>query len=67
MIETCTEIVDVDEDGYPSCQDILSDYELTIAEFYAWNPSVGADCSGMWAGKYSSIESQILASPHRSV
>ncbi|KAJ3957715.1 hypothetical protein N0V92_005734 [Colletotrichum tropicale] len=49
MIETCTEIVDVDEDGYPSCQDILSDYELTIAEFYAWNPSVGADCSGMWA------------------
>ncbi|KAI8231929.1 LysM domain-containing protein [Colletotrichum sp. SAR 10_86] len=48
-IETCTEIVDVDEDGYPSCQDILSDYELTIAEFYAWNPSVGADCSGMWA------------------
>ncbi|KAI8315298.1 hypothetical protein K4K61_002332 [Colletotrichum sp. SAR11_59] len=60
MIETYTEIVDVDEDGYPSCQDILSDYELTIAQFYAWNPSVGADCSGMWAAgdDCSTIESQ---------
>lgn len=49
MSENCTSIVDVDDEG-PTCQDILDEWELPIEIFYEWNPSVGPDCSGMWAG-----------------
>lgn len=37
-------------DGVPTCQDILTGWEITIADFFAMNPSVGEDCGGMWAG-----------------
>ncbi|KAF3901849.1 hypothetical protein AA313_de0208995 [Arthrobotrys entomopaga] len=36
-----------------SCADILSQNGITIAQFYAWNPTVNADCSGMWSGNYA--------------
>ncbi|EGX53232.1 hypothetical protein AOL_s00006g493 [Orbilia oligospora ATCC 24927] len=32
-----------------SCANILSQNGITIAQFYAWNPTVGSDCAGMWA------------------
>ncbi|KAK6526399.1 hypothetical protein TWF694_004994 [Orbilia ellipsospora] len=31
-----------------SCADILKQAGITIAQFYAWNPSVGSDCRNMW-------------------
>jgi hypothetical protein len=51
MAEDCDHSIDVYEDGFPTCDEILSQFDLTIAQFYEMNPSVGADCSGMWAGK----------------
>ncbi|KAK6337280.1 hypothetical protein TWF730_002686 [Orbilia blumenaviensis] len=31
-----------------SCANILSQEGITIAQLYAWNPTVGPDCTGMW-------------------
>ncbi|EPS35119.1 hypothetical protein H072_11394 [Dactylellina haptotyla CBS 200.50] len=31
-----------------SCENILSQNGITIAQFYAWNPTVNSDCTGMW-------------------
>ncbi|KAI0143678.1 hypothetical protein GGR57DRAFT_341918 [Xylariaceae sp. FL1272] len=46
----CTEYVDVfDGSGY-TCQDILTFYDITIAQFYNWNPAVGSDCGNLWTG-----------------
>ncbi|ORY64855.1 uncharacterized protein BCR38DRAFT_431162 [Pseudomassariella vexata] len=45
-IETCTQYADAWPDW--DCSDILLNYELTIAQFYEYNPVVGADCSGLW-------------------
>lgn len=50
MTEDCAVTVDVRANGMPTCSDILYQWELLIDEFYAMNPSVGADCAGMWAG-----------------
>lgn len=44
----CTEYVDVFTGSGLTCQDILVDYNITIAQFYAWNPAVGSDCSNLW-------------------
>ncbi|KAI8943233.1 hypothetical protein NX059_001255 [Plenodomus lindquistii] len=35
-----------------TCSQIISYNKITLANFYAWNPSVKADCSGMWAEVY---------------
>ncbi|KAI1776335.1 LysM domain-containing protein [Hypoxylon cercidicola] len=50
MIPNCTDIVEVESTGGLTCEEILSIYEINIEQFYAWNPSVGPDCAGMWAG-----------------
>ncbi|KAK8048097.1 LysM domain-containing protein [Apiospora saccharicola] len=50
MVENCNFTVVVFPSGAPTCTDILENYHLTIAQFYKMNPSVGADCSGLWAG-----------------
>ncbi|RHZ48402.1 putative LysM domain protein [Aspergillus thermomutatus] len=34
------------------CSAILSEYDITMAEFYAWNPAVGSNCNTMQAGYY---------------
>lgn len=44
----CTEYADID-DGW-TCADILDIYHLTIAQFFAYNSAVKADCSGLWLG-----------------
>ncbi|KAI3331384.1 hypothetical protein F4824DRAFT_294880 [Ustulina deusta] len=46
--ENCTRYVDVFDGSGFTCQDILDDFNITIAQFYAWNPAVGADCSNLW-------------------
>ncbi|KAI1180782.1 hypothetical protein F4777DRAFT_596051 [Nemania sp. FL0916] len=45
-IEDCTEYGDAYSDW--DCNDILANYELTIAQFFKYNPEVGADCSNLW-------------------
>ncbi|KAK0647930.1 LysM domain-containing protein [Lasiodiplodia hormozganensis] len=47
-VANCTYYYDV-EAGL-TCQDVLDYTCLTIAQFYAMNPAVGADCSGLWLG-----------------
>jgi len=47
----CTQYVDVNVEGGPDCVYILDIFNITIAQFYHWNPTVGSDCSGLWAGK----------------
>ncbi|KAJ0424778.1 hypothetical protein BJY00DRAFT_308683 [Aspergillus carlsbadensis] len=37
----------VDGDG---CGTIQSEFDITFAQFYAWNPSIGSDCSNLWLG-----------------
>ncbi|ROW05869.1 hypothetical protein VPNG_08045 [Cytospora leucostoma] len=35
-----------------SCYDIEQEYGITSDEFDTWNPSIGSDCSGLWASEY---------------
>ncbi|KAJ4386834.1 hypothetical protein N0V93_009732 [Gnomoniopsis smithogilvyi] len=39
----------VSEDG---CEAIATKYNITLADFYAWNPAVKTDCSGLDANDY---------------
>ncbi|KAL4739523.1 hypothetical protein BDV11DRAFT_169938 [Aspergillus similis] len=42
----CNEFYTVaDGDG---CDTIENEFGITFAQFYAWNPSVGSDCSNLW-------------------
>ncbi|KAL4744688.1 hypothetical protein BDW72DRAFT_199341 [Aspergillus terricola var. indicus] len=34
------------------CADIASDADITLDEFYTWNPTVVTSCSGLWLGYY---------------
>jgi hypothetical protein len=36
---------------YLPCYDIASSHEITLASFYAWNPAVKTDCSGLQANE----------------
>lgn len=31
-----------------TCQDVLDNYNLTIAQFYTWNPEVSSYCENLW-------------------
>lgn len=44
----CTLYADV-IDGW-TCESVLDTYDLTIAQFYAYNPAVGSDCSTLVLG-----------------
>lgn len=59
MTPNCTDIVEVESTGGLTCEEILSIYEITISQFYAWNPSVGPDCLGMWSGAYTPTPTRI--------
>ncbi|RWA06976.1 hypothetical protein EKO27_g8135 [Xylaria grammica] len=39
----------VADDG---CYDVAKSNGITTAQFYAWNPSVGSDCAGLWPDYY---------------
>lgn len=47
---SCTDYVDVFTGSGYTCQNILDQYNITIADFFAWNPSVGSDCSTLFIG-----------------
>ncbi|KAI9372269.1 hypothetical protein BJX61DRAFT_456321 [Aspergillus egyptiacus] len=34
------------------CWDIAADAGIALDDFYAWNPSVGTDCAGLWLDYY---------------
>jgi hypothetical protein len=34
-----------------TCASILTEYDITMADFYHWNPAVGPECAGLWLGK----------------
>lgn len=38
-----------------SCQEILDEYGISLATFFAWNPSVKADCTGLWINTYACV------------
>ncbi|KAL5387455.1 hypothetical protein PMIN02_008148 [Paraphaeosphaeria minitans] len=44
-----------------TCGAILTTYGLSLAQFYAWNPAVGSECTGMWLSY-----SYCVAAPTRS-
>ncbi|KAL3442262.1 hypothetical protein BJX65DRAFT_313042 [Aspergillus insuetus] len=31
-----------------TCASILTEYDITMADFYHWNPAVGPECAGLW-------------------
>ena len=33
-----------------SCANIGSQYNVTFAELYSWNPTIGGDCQNLWVG-----------------
>ncbi|PYH91868.1 LysM domain protein [Aspergillus ellipticus CBS 707.79] len=35
-----------------SCSAILTEFDITMADFYAWNPAVGSNCNTMQYGYY---------------
>ncbi|KAH6724401.1 hypothetical protein BKA61DRAFT_29479 [Leptodontidium sp. MPI-SDFR-AT-0119] len=41
-----------------SCSAILSQNSLSLAQFFAWNSGVKADCSGMWAEVYVCVHAK---------
>lgn len=38
--------------NFTDCNSLLGLYDLTIAELYEMNPSVGSDCTGLNVGTY---------------
>ncbi|KAI1154385.1 hypothetical protein F4825DRAFT_186788 [Nemania diffusa] len=44
--KNCTAYLDVNFGT--TCQDILDNYHLTIAQFSTWNPEVGTQCENIW-------------------
>ncbi|KAJ4393375.1 hypothetical protein N0V93_002583 [Gnomoniopsis smithogilvyi] len=48
--EGCTDYVDVCSGCGWDCSTILDLYNITIAQFYVWNPLVGSQCTGMQLG-----------------
>jgi LysM repeat protein len=50
MVSNCDLFYDVKSgDG---CYDIAQSYGISLNDFYAWNPAVGNDCSGLWPDYY---------------
>lgn len=39
-----------------TCADIASTYDITLANFYAWNPAVGSTCANLWVDDYVCVE-----------
>ncbi|KIL88359.1 hypothetical protein FAVG1_08438 [Fusarium avenaceum] len=38
-----------------SCQGILNQNKISLADFFKWNPAIGEDCSQLWAGTNACI------------
>ncbi|KAL2837617.1 hypothetical protein BJX68DRAFT_273009 [Aspergillus pseudodeflectus] len=46
-----------------TCQSVLSENGITMAQFYSWNPAVGPQCTGLWHGKTPAY--RLSTSEHR--
>ncbi|KAJ3529969.1 hypothetical protein NM208_g9529 [Fusarium decemcellulare] len=44
-----------------TCQEVLDANNLTIAEFYAMNPSIGAECTNLWPNYRYCVEVKRMA------
>ncbi|KAF7184685.1 hypothetical protein CNMCM7691_006047 [Aspergillus felis] len=50
MVSNCVEFyLVVTDDG---CWSIANDHSISQADLYAWNPTVGNDCAGLWPDYY---------------
>lgn len=49
-----------DNYGQSTCQRVLSALDITPAEFHAWNPSVGLDCTPWWPVSYCVLTQEKL-------
>ncbi|KAK8080354.1 hypothetical protein PG997_008172 [Apiospora hydei] len=38
-----------------SCATIASSHDITLAQFFAYNPAAGSTCSGLWANAYACV------------
>ncbi|KAL4737496.1 hypothetical protein BDV11DRAFT_171948 [Aspergillus similis] len=38
------------------CYDLAAEYGIALDDFYAWNPAVGDDCSGLKYDYYVCVE-----------
>lgn len=49
------------------CETIASDYDISLADLYAWNPAVGSTCASLWVDDYvcvgvaASVSSAVIA------
>ncbi|PYH98159.1 hypothetical protein BO71DRAFT_282154, partial [Aspergillus ellipticus CBS 707.79] len=50
MVSGCERFYLVEEGN--DCYDIALEANIAESDFYAWNPAVGTDCSGLEAGEY---------------
>lgn len=50
MVSTCDTFYDVQSGN--SCYDIADTHGVSLDSFYAWNPAVKTDCSGLQANEY---------------
>ncbi|KAJ6013314.1 hypothetical protein N7540_007905 [Penicillium herquei] len=60
MTSTCDEfylVVSGDD-----CATIASAANITLDEFYAWNPAVGSTCANLWVDDYVCIDSSVSTS-----
>lgn len=53
MTSSC-DVFTVVQSGY-TCDDIISEYDITLDDFYAWNPAVGDDCTDLDTSFYVCI------------
>ncbi len=47
MVTNCNKFYFVKPDD--GCRDIAATQGIVLSDFYAWNPAVKIDCSGLWA------------------
>lgn len=58
VVKNCTEYQQV-YDGW-TCETVEDAYDVTFAQFYAYNPVIGKDCSSLWPSKYLEKENSGL-------
>ncbi|KAF9894401.1 hypothetical protein FE257_007904 [Aspergillus nanangensis] len=54
MVDNCDGFYYVEVDD--SCPAITAAHGITTAQFIEWNPSVGPDCTGLWASYYLCVD-----------
>jgi sarcosine oxidase delta subunit len=61
MTRDCTKFHKVTKDE--GCQQIADDNNISLTDFYAWNPAVGDNCSGLKYDYYVCVDTMHTASP----